>query len=220
MKSVFCDLNMEGLVELNKHKHCIHFRRNDTIFKENNYPHGIYCMNSGKVKITKAGHDGKDQIVRLAKAGDVLGYRSLLANEPYKASAITLDDSSVCLVPRETFFSLVKQHASLSGKIIQLLNNDLNTAENLLLSMAQKSLRERVAEMLVLLKETYGYEKDGQTIALRLKREDMANLVGTNTESVVRFLSEFNKNQLIYLEGKKIKILQFDKLFLAARLAD
>lgn len=166
------------------------------------------------------GDDGKDQIIRLVKAGDILGYRALLSGERYSASAEALEDTQVCFIPRDLFIKVLKLDSNLAFEMMKLLSDELHRAEIKLTHLAQKPIRERLAETLLFIKETYGYEADGVTLNVRLSREDIANLVGTATESAIRLLSEFKKEGLIELEGKKIKIMQPRELLKTANLQD
>jgi CRP/FNR family transcriptional regulator len=211
-------MSKEELTSLSDSKKCIRYGKGQYIFHEGSMPYGVYCVNDGKIKVSKIGDTGKEQILRLVKSGDVLGYRSLLANEMYNASAVAMEDSSICFIPRETFTSMVDKSKTLSKKIIELLSHNLSFAEDQIVNIAQKSVRERVAETILLLRETYGYEADNATLNLTLTRDDIANLVGTATESVIRMLSEFNKEGLVELKGKKIKILDQVKLLHIANL--
>jgi CRP/FNR family transcriptional regulator, polysaccharide utilization system transcription regulator len=216
-KSIFCHLGVEELGIFNATKSCISFKKGQQIFNEGNHPIGLYCIHNGKVKLAHGGSDGKEQIVRMAKSGDVLGYRALLSEERYNAGAVALDDSDICFIPRDTFFLTLKANAGLSLEIIKMLANELRNAEQTITDLAQKPVRERMAEALLFLKETYGLENDG-TINVILSREDIANLVGTATETAIRLLSEFKHDNIIELVGKKIRILNNNKLVKTANI--
>ena len=218
LKSVFCDMNKEELEKLSDSKKCIRYGKGQFIFHEGSMPYGVYCVNDGKIKVSKIGDTGKEQILRLVNSGDVLGYRSLLGNESYNASAVAMEDSAICFIPKDVFLAMVDRSRNLSRKIIELLSHNLSFAENQVIHIAQKSVRERVAETILLLKETYGFEVDDSTLNITLTRDDIANLVGTATESVIRTLSEFSKENLVELKGKKIKITDYSKLLHIANL--
>lgn len=207
LNSIFNELSREELESLSLHKGCNFHKAGQILFQEGGYPAGLYCINRGKIKIYKTGKDGKEQIVRLAKEGDVVGYRSLISGEPYSASASVLEDAAICFIPKSTFFNLLKESATFSMRVMELLAHDLATAEQRELSLAQKPVKERLAEALLMLKEFYGVEEDGTTLKGTLTREDLANIVGTATETIIRLLSEFKEKQIIELEHKKIKIL-------------
>jgi len=211
-KSIFCHLEMDELSLFNASKSCMSFKKGQIIFNEGGHPLGIFCVNNGKVKISHSGQDGKEQIVHLAKEGDVLGYRALLSAERYNASAVAIDDTDVCFIPRDAFFKVLKSSHGLSLEIIKLLATELRRAVDTITDLAQKPVRERTAEALLFLKETYGFEADGATINVILSREDIANLVGTATETAIRLLSEFKNDKIVEFVGKKIKILDVAKL--------
>jgi CRP/FNR family transcriptional regulator, polysaccharide utilization system transcription regulator len=217
-KSIFCHLGIEELGTFNDTKSCISFKKGQVIFNEGNHPLGLYCVREGKIKLSHSGQDGKDQIVRMAKNGDVLGYRAMISGERYTASAVALDDSNICFIPRDSFFSVLKTNSGLSMEIIKMLSSDLRKAEQTITDIAQKPVRERMAEALLFLKETYGFEEDGATINVVLSREDIANLVGTATETAIRLLSEFKQDKIVEAIGKKIKLLDVDKLIKTANI--
>ena len=196
------------------------YKKGQLIFNEGGHPLGIFCINGGKVKLARSGQDGKEQIVRLAKEGDVLGYRALLSNERYAASAVALDDTTVCFVPRDIFYDALNVTPSLSLEIIRTLAAELGKAEQTITDLAQKPVRERLAEGLLFLKETYGFEEDEATLAVVLSREDIANLVGTATETAIRLLSELKHDKIVEFIGKKIRILDMPRLIKTANIYD
>jgi CRP-like cAMP-binding protein len=216
--SIFSILSNEQLIEFSIHKSCTTFKKGQLIFSESALPLGLYCINNGKIKLSTTGPDGKEQILRLVKGGDILGYRSLLANDRYHCSAIALEDSSVCIVEKSFFMELAMSNQQLCLALFKKISDDLKTAEEHIVSLSQKNVRERVAEALLFLKATYGFEEDGQTINVQLSREEIADFVGTSTESTIRLLSEFNTSKIIELTGKKIKITNYDKLARTANL--
>lgn len=207
--SVFSGAELENLS--NKKSYQL-FKKGQYIFKEGTEPKGLFCIHDGNVKITKVSEDGKEQIVRLAKPGNFIGYRALLCNDIYQASAIALEDTHVCFYSKELYFELLYTKPEIAAKTIGVLTRDLKFAENMMLNMAQKHVKGRIAEILLMLEEFYGiYEKDG-TINATLKREDIGHLVGTTTETSIRVISEFAKEGLIDLKGKRIKILDRAKI--------
>ncbi len=217
-KSIFCHLTHDDLQLVNQNKWCQTIKKGQQIFSEGAYPHGIFCVNNGKIKIHQMGLEGREQIVRLAKEGDVVGYRALLSGDSYTSSATALDDCSICFIPKNVFMELVEKNKELSMQIIQLLSKNLRQAENTILHLAQKSVRERMAEALLFLKEMYGVENDGSTLTVSLSREELATLVGTATETAIRLLSEFKSNNMLEFVGKKIKIINHKELLKTANL--
>ena len=220
LNNVFCTLSDEQLKEMSVDKSCGHYKKGQLVFFEGNRPAGMYCINKGKVKIFQTGEEGKEQIIRLAKEGDILGYRSLISGEPYAASASVVEDATVCFVSKQTFFDLLQTNSELSTRVMKLLSHDLKEAEKRITGLAQKPVRERMAETVLMLKEFYGLEPDNKTINASLSREDISNIVGTATETAIRILSDFKKEKLVELSGKKIKILSNQGLIKAAHIFD
>jgi CRP/FNR family transcriptional regulator len=218
--SIFCAMHGEGLQEVSDSKTCSVYRKGQVVFHEGGHPFGIYCVNKGKIKLSIIGDEGKEQIVRLARDGDVLGYRSMIANERYNATATVLEDSQVCFIPREIFMRYLKQDNNLSLEVMKLLSSQLREAEVKITHLAQKPVRERLAETLLFLKETYGLEADSTFLAVQLTREEIANLVGTATETAIRLLSELNKDGVLELSGKRIGLRNMRELIRIANLND
>lgn len=218
--NVFCKAQNDSVAEIDAEKECTLYKKGEYIFKEGARPYGIYCVNRGKVKLVKTGDDGREQIVRLVKPGDPLGYRSLLSGDKYTSSAVAIEDSGVCFIPRDLFLAIMKRDPDLTMEMVKLLSDDLKKAELQLTHLAQKPVRERMAEAILFIKETYGFEEDGKTIDAIFSREDIANIVGTATETAIRLLSEFNKDQVIKLSGKKIEITNLAKLVKIANISD
>ena len=220
MHSVFNVLQVEELTEMSMHKSCNIYKKGQYVFAENGLPSGLFCVNSGKIKITTTGYDGKEQILRLAKSGDIVGYRALISNERYASSAVTLEDASICIIDKDYFFKAMEATPKLMFEVVRKMGRDLKDAEDHIVSLSQKNVRERMAEALLFLKATYGLEEDQQTIQVNLTREEIADYVGTSTESCIRLLSEFNQDKLIVLAGKKIKITNLPLLIQTANIED
>ncbi len=209
---LFSDLENCHLEKISDAKNINYYKKGSVIFHENNYPLGLYGLYQGKAKMYKTSEMGKEHILRLAKEGDVLGYRALISSEKYEVSAMALEDCHICFVPKNLFLETLKHSPKLTDKVLNILTNDLRVAEEKIADLAQKTVKERVAETILLLKNFYGLEKDEKTINVNLSREDLANLVGTATETLIRSLSEFKKNKVIELKGKKIVMLNFKLL--------
>ena len=199
---------------------CHQYPKGQVLFFENANPNGIFVIYKGKVKVYKIGIDGKEQIVRLAGPGELLGYRSLISNENSKASAEALEETVACFVPRDTLFDFMRTNPQISLKMMELLAKDLRAAEERITHLAQDSVRERLAQTLLLLKENFGVREDKKTLNIILTREDLANIVGTATETVIRLLSDFKKDNLIDLFEKKIILLDERKLAKTANVFD
>lgn len=218
--SVFCKADHQSVGAINNNKVCSSYKKGQLIFHEGTYAYGLYCINKGKIKVSRTGDEGREVILRLAKPGDIMGYKALLTNDKYTASAIALEDCSVCFIPKELFLGVLKTDSNLSIELMRMLSDELGKAETKLTHLAQKPVRERLAETLLFIKETYGLEQDNLTINAKLSREEIANIVGTATESAIRLLSEFKKDGIIELEGKRIRIVNQDKLIQTANLQD
>jgi CRP/FNR family transcriptional regulator, polysaccharide utilization system transcription regulator len=154
----------------------------------------------------------------LVKGGDVMGYRALLSGDKYSCSAVALENSSICFIPTRVFVSMVEKDPKLAFKIINLFSNELKTAERNITDISRKSVKERLAQSLLLLKESYGLEDDNATINVVMTREDIASIVGTARETVIRLLFDLEREGLIVLEGKKIKIVNQSSLVRLANM--
>jgi len=222
LKEVFCDWegNTSEGITFKTGCRCNMISPGQSIFQEGTPPLGLYYLNRGKVKIYKWGDSGRKQIVRLAKKGDVIGYRALISGEVYSATAEVVEGACFCFIPKDTFFEIINSTPEVSIKLMKRLARDLKIIERMMLNLAQKSVRERVALAILTMKQTYGFEADEMTIKVELSREDISNIVGTATESVIRFLSEFKKDKLIEVHGRKIKILNQEGLIRTAHLFD
>lgn len=169
---------------------------------------GLFCINSGKVKVYKISSEGKEQILKLAKPGDFLGYRALISEEFYNSSATVIEEGAMCYVPKSDFLEILQKNPAFFRKMAKRVAHELGMMEQKLVTIAQKSVRERLAATLIMLKETYGMEgEESDLIDIALSREDLANIIGTATETVIRLLSDFKTQKLISLQGKKIKVL-------------
>lgn len=219
--SILRDLNDSAVESLDSTKACYAYKKGQVILSEGIPPTGLFCIHTGKVKVYKTGVEGREKIVRLAGDGDVIGYRALLTGGPSTVSAAALEQSFICCIPQETFFKLLKANGGFSLRIIELLSAELGKAEEQILHIAQRPVRERLAEALILLKETYGTD-DGDSAALsaRMSREELAGIVGTAVETLVRTMADFKREQLIATEKKKIRILDLTRLIEIGKLRD
>jgi CRP-like cAMP-binding protein len=216
--SLFSGLSPDELDRINNHKTCIQYKKGQNIFYEGTRPMGLYCMNAGKVKVYKNNLQGKEYILYISKPGDFLGYRALLSEEFYAASATVLEDAKICFIQKEDFFEVLQKNPVFMKRVVKSICSTMGIMESKMAELAHKSVRERLAASLLMLKETYGMEGDSsELIDINLSREDLASIVGTATETVIRLLSEFKNEGLIAFEGKKIRVIEPKKL---ARQAD
>lgn len=217
--SVFCSLNQNEKEVISTGKSSNYFKKGQVVFYEGNHPHGLFCVYSGKVKISKLGEGGKEQIVRFAKSGEMLGYRSILNNEAYNATATAVEDSYICFLKSDNFFQLLRESNSLSFNVMKLLSSDLRSSEKQLISIAQKSVRERIAETLLRLRTRFGLDNEG-AINLKLSRQEIGDIAGATSETTIRTLADFNQERVIVLQGKRILILDVNKLTQIANIKD
>jgi CRP/FNR family transcriptional regulator, polysaccharide utilization system transcription regulator len=218
-RGVFCAIEGATLSEFSRHKTTNTYKKGQIVFYEGNQPFGLYCVFEGRIKLYKSGIDGRQQIVRIAGPGDIMGYRSLFAEEPYQATAETIEEATICCIDKNAFFPVLKKNPMLAMEIIKKLSVELRSAENLATSIAQKSVRERMAELLLILKQTYGKKtKKGYLIDLQLSREEMAEMVGITQETAIRLLSEFKKDGMIAVQERNITILNAEALVETAHL--
>jgi CRP/FNR family transcriptional regulator len=212
----FSKLPSEDLQLLNAYKTSTFIKKGQVIFHEGRNPNGLFCLNEGKVKVYRFGQDGKEQVVRIVTPHSFFGLRALISGWNYSTSAITLEDSVVCMIPKRNFFKITIKYPEVSHCLMVLLSSMLEEAENKLTSLAQKPVRERLAETLVMLHDVFNKHEDNNII--NLSRTDLANIVGTATESVIRILSEFKDDNLISINGRKIFIMDLAGLKKVGRI--
>ncbi len=199
------------LKRVNDEKITEQHKRGSILYHEGNRINGFYCISKGILKVYKTGIDGKEQIIRFAKRGDIIGFRSILSNEQACTTAQVIDEAVTCYIPGETLIHLIKNNGNFSIELMQITCRELGQANAYITDIAQRSVRERLAEILVQLKNDFGLD-DENVLKITLTREELANIVGTATESVIRLLSEFKHDKLIELNGRKIKILNLSGL--------
>jgi CRP/FNR family transcriptional regulator, polysaccharide utilization system transcription regulator len=201
--SAFCN---EDVVDLNEHKACSYYKKNQGVFLDGSYPRGVFCINEGKVKVFTRGEGGKEQIIDIAGKGDVIGFRSMFTGEAYVVSATTLEESNICFIAKDDFLNMMDSNTNLRNGIIKELSKELGARAQFITNMAQKSVRERCACALILLKDVYQDEE------INLSREDMANFIGTATETLIRLLKDFKEENLIEIHTRKLKVLNLEAL--------
>ncbi len=216
---IFCALKGEALKEFNQNKTVNHYKKGQIIFYEGNQAFGLYCIYSGRVKLYKTGMGGRQQIVRIAGPADILGYRALFAEEPYHATAEALEDADICCIDKNAFFPVLAKNPELALGVIKKISQELRFAEDLATSIAQRPVRERMAALLLMLRQSYGKPtKKGIVIGLQLTREEMAEMVGITQETAIRLLSEFKKDKMIEVKEREITILNLEALLDTANL--
>lgn len=195
-----------------------HFRKNEMIYSEGETPKDMMCLIKGKVKISKEGVGGRNQIIRMIKPIQYFGYRAFFAEEPYLTGASAVESSTVCMIPMKVVIELLQANSKLAFFFIKQLATDLGVADERTVNLTQKHIRGRLAESLLFLMDSYGLEEDGATISIYLAREDLANLSNMTTSNAIRTLSNFVTERAIALDGRKIKVIDEEKLRKISRL--
>jgi DNA-binding response OmpR family regulator len=186
------------------------FSKKQTLYQESKRPRFLYYLISGKVKAFKAHEDGKEYITDLFSAGDFIGYTALIEDKNYDDSATVLEDAEVMQIPRDEFSQMIYSDINIASKFIRIVTQNVKEKEERLISLAYSSLRKRVAKALVDIDEKFNAQGDKPTI--EFSREDIAQYVGTATESLIRTLSDFKSEKLIDIKSGKISILNLEKL--------
>lgn len=199
-------------------KESLKFHKGEVIFEDGGFPKGVYLIEKGTAKLSKSGAYGKDQILRFIKEGDLIGYRSILCGENFQAKAEAMTEVEATFLPSEVFMELLKVDSGLSFAMLQKIAYELGESSNTITFLAQKTVRERLAEILLLLEQKLGTDPEG-FIKISLTREEIANIIGTATESAIRLISEFKADHLIETDGRNIKILNHEKLIKLGHVA-
>ena len=188
------------------------FKRNEFIYCEGDETSDMMCLLKGKVKIFKEGVGGRSQIIRMIKPIQYFGYRANFAQENYLTNASAFEASAVCMIPMTVVTDLLMRNANLALFFIRQLSMDLGIADERTVNLTQKHIRGRLAESLLFLKDSYGLEEDGATLSIYLSREDLANLSNMTTSNAIRTLSTFVAERIIAIDGRKIKVIDVDRL--------
>ncbi len=188
------------------------YKKNEIIYCEGESPSHLMCLLSGKVKIYKDGVGGRSQIIRMIKPTEYFAYRAFFAKEDFVTTAAAFEPSVIGLIPMSAVTTLISQNNNLALFFIKQLSIDLGIADERTVNLTQKHIRGRLSESLLFLKESYGLEEDGSTLSIYLSREDLANLSNMTTSNAIRTLSNFAAERLITIDGRKIKIIDEEKL--------
>ncbi|HEY8894929.1 MAG TPA: Crp/Fnr family transcriptional regulator [Niastella sp.] len=212
-ESILKDLPPEDYALLTAHKTEQVYSKGEIIFREGAYPSGIFYIVEGKVKKYKVDKEGKEHIIYVANAGEILGYHAILSEDRYPDSASTLEKSRIAFIPKEDFLSVLQQSTVLSKRLLKTLSHEFAVLANSLSVFAQKSVRERVALQLIVLREKYKVNfQPGMPVEINISRDDLANLVGTVRESAVRILTEFKEAGILETKGRKIIVHDVSRL--------
>jgi CRP-like cAMP-binding protein len=212
-ESILKDLPAEEYALLTENKTEQLYSKGDIIFREAAYPAGIFYIVEGKVKKYKVDKEGKEHIIYVANRGELLGYHAILSEDRYPDSASTLEKSRIAFIPKEDFLKTLQQSSVLSKRLLKTLSHEFAVLANSLSVFAQKSVRERVALQLIVLREKYKVNfQPGMPVEIDISRDDLANIVGTVRESAIRILTEFKEVGILKTKGRKIIVYDVNQL--------
>lgn len=203
---VFCGLEGKNLEILDREKIVYEYARGQTLFYEGHRATTVYSIYSGRVRLFKVGRKDEETTIRLLGPGDIVGYRAMLANEPYAATAEAVESCTVCAISRDTIFKLLRQSPELALEMLARLSRELRTSEDQMISLLQESVRQRTARLLLWLAEQGGGDA-GASIDVPLRRKELAQMVGTTPETLSRTLRQFADRELIELSRSNIRII-------------
>jgi CRP-like cAMP-binding protein len=186
-------------------------KKGQPIFEEGEHINVVFCIKKGICKVSKMSENGKNQIVSLVKRGDLIGERSLVSDEVSNLSAFALNIMEVCFIPKDEIIKDLEKNPDFTMDILKTMANSLKKSENSVVNMAQKNVKQRLAETLLNLHSEFKTNQEN-AINIHLSREDIANIIGTATESAIRLLSDLKKREIIAFKGKDIIIVNKIKL--------
>lgn len=212
-ESILADLPASDLELLTAHQTNQLYKKGDILFREGGYPSGIFFILAGKVKKYKLDRDGKEHIIYVANTGELLGYHAILAGDRFPDSAAAIEECKIAFIPREDFLETLYQSPILTNRLLKTLSHEFAVMENSLSMFSQKSVRERLALQLIVLREKYKVNFEiGMPVEINMSRDDLASIVGTARENVVRVLAEFKEAGILETKGRKIIVKDVNKL--------
>lgn len=201
------------------HNHTVHhFKKNEMIHCEGDTPTHMMILASGKAKVYKEGVGSRAQIIRMLKPGENFGYRAIIANELYNTNVSAFEASTVYMLKADIFISILKHNNAFCYRFLEEIASDLGASDARTVNLTQKHIRGRLAESLLMLKKKYGVEEDGATISIYLAREDLANSSNMTTSNAIRTLSNFVNEQIIAMDGRKLKIIDEERLIKISKM--
>jgi CRP-like cAMP-binding protein len=205
--SLFKGLNSKDKETIAGHHTVNHVRRGDYLFREGEKSRGLICLSTGKAKVFKEGVGGREQIVKMVRQNGFIGYRALFTENIWSFSAAAIEDSNICVLEKTTLVKLMKKNADLTMKFTRILSEELGYSNSRTISLTQKHIRGRLAESLIVLRDTYGFDEDGKTLNVSLSREDIAGLSNMTTSNAIRTLSGLSSDGIIGVKGRRITII-------------
>ncbi len=210
--SVFKGLNQKDKETIAQHHSIAFINRGGFLFREGEKTRGLICLISGKAKVLKVGVGGREQILRLIKPEEFIGYRILFSENTWPVSAVAIEKSIICILEKRSIVRIMKKNADLGFRLLRIVAEELRYSYDRTVSLTQKHVRGRVAESLLILSDTYGFEQEEKTIAVSLSREEVANLSSMTPSNAIRTLSNFANEGIIRIKGRKITILDIESL--------
>ncbi|WBX75893.1 Crp/Fnr family transcriptional regulator [Tenacibaculum ovolyticum] len=204
-------LTKDELVRISGCKTSKTIKKGEVLFEEGEHINGVFCIKDGICKVSKMSDNGRDQIVNLVRKGDLLGERSLINDEASNLKAIAVNDMEICFIPKDEIVRDLENNPKFTMDILKNMALSLKTADNFIVDMAQKTVKQRLAATLLSLDSKFAKNENG-SLDIHLSREDIANIIGTATESAIRLLSEFKKKKIINLKGKEVFIIDTQAL--------
>lgn len=212
-EGVFRGMDPALLPEIESHKSVLQFQRGQTVCAEGMPPWAVYCIREGSVKIYRTGDRGEIQILRLRMPGDVIGLRSMAADEPFTCSADAMEKTVVCVLPRDFFVGLIRRSGELAAAVMSRLARNQRRTEDLMMALSQRSARRRLAQLLLYLEDfPAAAGPGGRPRGIRLKRLEMAQMIGVSSETLSRIMRGFVEQGLVAADRREIELLDQDAL--------
>jgi CRP/FNR family transcriptional regulator, polysaccharide utilization system transcription regulator len=205
--SLFMGLNIKDKEAIAENHTLALISKGDSLFTEGEKTRGIIWLSTGKVKVYKQGVGGREQILRMTRPEGFIGHQALFSEITWPFSATAIEDSVICILEKSTIVRIMKKNSDLAMKFIRIISEELGFSNSRTVSLTQKHIRGRLAESLLVLRDTYGFENDGKTINVALTREDIANLSNMTTSNAIRTLSILSSEGVIGINGRKISII-------------
>jgi CRP-like cAMP-binding protein len=199
-------LSKEELLRMSACKTSKTIKKGEILFSEGEHINGVFCIKDGVCNVSKMRENGRNHIISLVQKGNLIGERSLISDEVSNLKAVALNDMEICFIPKEEIIRDLEKNPTFSMGVLKTMADNLKQADNLIANMAQKTVKQRLADALLYLNLHFS-AADKNYIDVNLSREDFADIIGAATESTIRLLSEFKKKNIIEFKGKNIAIL-------------
>jgi CRP/FNR family transcriptional regulator, polysaccharide utilization system transcription regulator len=210
--SILRGLSQQEKELLDQHHQVICFRKGDTIFSEGSKPRGPACLVSGKAKVFRIGAGNREQIIKMLRPLNFITYRPIFSENVNAFSAVSIEESAVVVFEKNSLSKIIKQNSELAFRFMRTISEDLLYSYNRMVSLTQKHVRGRIAESILMLRDIYGVEADSKTLRVMISREDLAHLSNMTTSNAIRTLSGLVSEKILDAQGRKIVILNLDKL--------